>query len=205
MVEPVKTFDGWYSLHDFRSIDWVSWKLASEEERQEAIQEFTEIYNDWVQVETDKKGSHAFYKIVSQKADFLFMILRPTVEELNDVETAINKSKLGEYIILAHSYISVSGIPRYQPDKPGVNLEETPYIQERLYPTLPEWDHICFYPKNRKRTGDDNWYTLEKDVRGKLLYDHSLTGRQYAGKVQQYVTGSIGLDDWEWGVTLFAH
>jgi len=205
MVEPVKTFDGWYSLHDFRSIDWVSWKLASEEERQEAIQEFTEIYNDWVQVETDKKGSHAFYKIVSQKADFLFMILRPTVEELNDVETAINKSKLGEYLIPAHSYFSVIEISRYQPEKPGVNLEETPYIQERLYPTLPEWDHICFYPMNRKRTGDDNWYTLEKDVRGKLLYEHSLTGRQYAGKVQQYVTGSIGLDDWEWGVTLFAH
>lgn len=205
MAEPVKTFDGWYSLHDFRSIDWISWKLATEEERTEAVNEFIELFNEWNEVEERKEGSHAFYKIIGQKADFLFMILRPTVEELNDIETKINKSKLGDYLIPAHSYVSVIEISRYQPEKPGVNLEETPQIQERLYPTLPKWNHICFYPMNRRRIGDENWFTLDKEVRSKLLYQHSLTGRQYAGKVQQYVTGSIGFDDWEWGVTLFAH
>lgn len=205
MVEPVNTFDGWYSLHDFRTIDWISWKLASVEEKAQAIQEFTEIYNEWVETEKRKDGSHAFYTIIGQKADFLFMILRPTVEELNDIETKINKSKLGDYLIPAHSYVSVIEISRYQPEKPGVNLAESPQIKERLYPTLPKWNHICFYPMNRRRSGDENWFTLEKDVRAKLLYEHSKTGRKYAGKVQQYVTGSIGLDDWEWGVTLFAH
>src|SRR5690606_39615524 len=78
--EPVKTLDGWYSLHDFRTIDWASWKLASPEERKEAIEEFTDIYNEWVEVEEKKEGSHAFYTIIGQKADFLFWLLRPTPE-----------------------------------------------------------------------------------------------------------------------------
>lgn len=205
MVEAVKTFDGWYSLHDFRTIDWTSWKYASEQERQQAIFEFTRLFSKWEKVQDAAQGSHAFYNIVGQKADFMFMFLRPTMEELNEIETALNKSKLAEFLIPAHSYVSVVEISRYQPEKPGVNLAESPEIQKRLYPILPKWNHVSFYPMNRRRIGDENWYTLEKDVRGKLLYEHSKTGRQYAGKVQQVITGSIGFDDWEWGVTLFAH
>src|SRR5690625_2067171 len=205
MVEPVKTFDGWYSLHDLRSIDWTSWKYAGEEERQEAINEFTKLLTKWEQTEEDKKGSHAFYKVVGQKADFIFMFLRPTMEELNQIETEINKSKLGEFLIPAHSYVSVTEVSRYQPEDPDVDLEKSPYIQEKMYPILPKWDYMPFYPMNRRRVQDENWYTLDFDVRGKLLYEHSKTGRKYAGKVKQVVTGSIGFDDWEWGVTLFAH
>src|SRR5699024_7748370 len=80
-----------------------------------------------------------------------------------------------------------------------------PYVQKKLKPILPKWDHICYYPMSRKRDGNDNWYTLEKDERGKLLYEHSLTGRQYAEKIKQFIAGSIGYDEWEWAVTLFAH
>lgn len=205
MVEAVETFDGWYSLHDLRSIDWTSWKLAPEEERQQAITEFNEILTKWEVVEQEKQGSHAFYKIIGQKADFIFMILRPSLEEINEVETELNKSKLADYLIPTHSYVSVVEISRYQPEKPGEDLENSPYIQGRLYPTLPKWNYMSFYPMDRRREGNDNWYTLEKEVRGKLLYEHSKTGRKYAGKIQQVITGSIGLDDWEWGVTLFAH
>lgn len=205
MAEPVKTLDGWYSLHDFRTIDWASWKLASHEERKEAIEEFTDIYNEWVEVEEKKEGSHAFYTIIGQKADFLFWLLRPTPEELNEIETKINKSKLGEYLIPAHSFFSIIEISRYQPEKPGVNLAEIPEVKERLYPTLPKWNHICFYPMNRRRSGNENWFTLDKQIRATLLRQHGQTGAKYAGKVKQFVTGSIGLDDWEWGVTLFAH
>uniref|UniRef100_UPI00190D4D33 chlorite dismutase family protein n=1 Tax=Virgibacillus salexigens TaxID=61016 RepID=UPI00190D4D33 len=89
----------------------------------------------------------------------------------------------------------------YKVEKP----EELPEIAKRLKPILPKWGHVCFYPMDRRRQGEENWYTLEKDVRGQLLYEHSKTGRKYAGKVSQIITGSIGLDDWEWGVTLFAH
>lgn len=205
MVEAVKTFDGWYSLHDLRSIDWTSWKYAKEEERQEAIEEFTELLTKWEAVEEEKKGSHAFYKVIGHKADFMFMFLRPTVEELSEIETEINKSKMGDYLIPAHSYFSVVEISRYRPEKPGEDPEQNPYIQRRLYPTLPKWDYMSFYPMNRRRIGDENWYTLPFETRGKLLQEHANTGKQYAGKVQQVVTGSIGFDEWEWGVTLFAH
>src|SRR5699024_3595255 len=151
------------------------------------------------------KGSHAFYKVVGQKADFIFMFLRPTMEELNQIETEINKSKLGEVLIPAHSYVSVVEVWRYRREKPGEDVEKSSCVQGRLYPTLTKWYYMSFYQMDRRREGNDNWYTLEKDVRGKLLYEHSKTGRKYAGKIQQVITGSIGFDNWEWGVTLFAH
>lgn len=205
MAEPVKTLDGWYSLHDLRTFDWLSWKLATDEEREQAIKEFTELLHEWDEVEKRKEGSHAFYSVLGQKADFIFMILRPTPEELNEVETKLNKSKLGEYLLPAYSFVSIIEISRYQPERPGVNLAEMPEIKERLYPILPKWEHICFYPMNRRRSGDENWFTLNKQIRATLLRQHGQTGAKYAGKVKQFVTGSIGLDDWEWGVTLFAH
>ncbi|MBP1969821.1 chlorite dismutase [Virgibacillus natechei] len=205
MVEAVETMDGWYSLHDLRSIDWNSWKLASEEERKEAIDGFNELLAKWEAVEEEKQGSHVLYKVVGQKADLIFMFLRPTMDELTDIETEFNKSKFAEFLLPAHSYVSVVELSKYQPQKDGVDPETLPETQERLKPILPKWEHICFYPMDRRRVGEENWYTLEKSTRGKLLYEHSKTGRQYAGKVKQVITGSIGLDDWEWGVTLFAH
>lgn len=205
MVEAVETFDGWYCLHDMRTMDWTSWKLASAAERQAALVEFKQLVNKWEKVEEERKGSHVHYKIVGQKADIMFMFLRPTVDELSELETELNKTMLADFMIPMHSYLSVVEISRYQPEKEGVDYEALPEIQERLYPVLPKWDYISFYPMNRRRIGDENWYTLEKSVRGKLLYEHSKTGRKYAGKIKQIITGSIGFDDWEWGVTLFAH
>ncbi|HLR81315.1 MAG TPA: hydrogen peroxide-dependent heme synthase [Bacillota bacterium] len=205
MVEAVETMDGWYSLHDFRTIDWTSWKYASPSEREEAIRSFEDLVTKWEAVEEEKKGSHAMYTVVGQKADLMFMFLRPTMEELNELETELAKSKFAEFLIPAHSYVSIIELAKYRPAKDGVDPETLPETQARLKPILPKWEHICFYPMNRRREGNENWYTLEKDVRSKLLYEHSLTGRKYAGKVKQFITGSIGLDDWEWGVTLFAH
>ncbi|MGX9933498.1 hydrogen peroxide-dependent heme synthase [Virgibacillus salarius] len=204
MVEAVETMDGWYSLHDFRTVDWTSWKLATEDERKEAIDSLQHLLVKWDKVEDGKDGSHALYNIVGQKADLMFMFLRPTTNELATIETELNKSKMGEFLIPAHSYVSIVELSKYRPYKEE-HPEEIPEIAARLKPILPKWEHVCFYPMDRRRHGDQNWYTLEKDVRGKLLYEHSMTGRKYAGKVSQIITGSIGLDDWEWGVTLFAH
>lgn len=205
MVEAVETMDGWYSLHDMRSVDWISWKLASEEEREEALDSFHKLIEKWEKVEEGKNGSHALYTVVGQKADLMFMFLRPTMEELNELETELNKSKMAEFLIPEHSYVSIIELAKYRKSKDGVDPETLPEVQARLKPILPKWEHICFYPMNRRRIGEENWYTLESDARGKLLYEHSKTGRKYAGKVKQYITGSIGIDDWEWGVTLFAH
>jgi chlorite dismutase len=205
MVEAVETMDGWYSLHDLRVIDWTSWKMISSEERQAAIKEFEDLLSKSEAVEEAENGSHVMYQVVGQKADLMFMFLRPTMEELAELETAFNKTKLAEFLIPTYSYVSVVELSKYQPQKDGVDPETLPETQARLKPILPKWNHMSFYPMSRKREVGDNWYTLEKGERGKLLYEHSKTGRKYAGKVKQIITGSIGFDDMEWGVTLFAH
>ncbi|MDC3414970.1 hydrogen peroxide-dependent heme synthase [Terrihalobacillus insolitus] len=204
MPEAVETMDGWYCLHDLRTIDWTSWKLASNEERQAAINELQQLVSKWEDVESSKNGSHALYRITGQKADIIFMILRPTMEELQEVETAFNKSTFAAYTVPTYSYVSVVELSKYMA-KGGEDPEQNPEIQARLKPTLPKWNHICFYPMDKRRQGNDNWYMLPKDDRSKLMYEHSKTGRKYAGKIRQIITGSMGFDDWEWGVTLFAH
>ncbi|SFE08397.1 chlorite dismutase [Lentibacillus persicus] len=200
-AEAVKTLDGWYCLHDMRTMDWTSWKKVSNEERLEAIEEFKELLTKWEAVEEAEKGSHALYKIVGQKADLMFMFLRPTMDELSDIETAFNKTKFAEFLIPAHSYVSVVELSQYS----GNSSAEDPKTRERLYPILPKWDYVSFYPMDKRREGEENWYSLSFKERAKLLYEHSKTGRKYAGEVKQIITGSFGFDDWEWGVTLFAH
>ncbi|PEZ04296.1 heme-dependent peroxidase [Bacillus sp. AFS018417] len=202
MSEAAKTLDGWYCLHDFRSMDWAAWKTLSSDERQQAMFEFFNIVEKWNKTETAKQGSHAMYTIVGQKADIMFMILRPTMEELNEIEAEFNKTTLAEYMLPTYSYVSVVELSNYLP------AEEDPYqnpqILARLYPTLPKANHVCFYPMDKRRQGDDNWYMLPMEERKKLMYSHGKIGRQYAGKVRQIITGSVGFDDYEWGVTLFA-
>lgn len=205
MVEAVETMDGWYCLHDMRSINWATWTEASEIERNLAITECQYLFSTWDYVEEQKLGSQVLYQIVGHKADILFMFLRPTLEELTEIETLLNKSLIGKYLLPTHSHFSVIELSRYKPEKDGVDPQNLPETQARLKPILPKWEYISFYPMSRKRDGNDNWYTLEKQERSKLLYEHSLTGRKYAGIVKQYISGSIGFDKWEWGVTLFAH
>ncbi|MFT4416221.1 hydrogen peroxide-dependent heme synthase [Fredinandcohnia humi] len=202
MAEAAKTLDGWYCLHDFRTVDWTSWKSLSSDERQAAIHEFLGLVEKWNATQTEKKGSHALYTIVGQKADFMMMILRPTMEELNEIETEFNKSKLAEYTIPAHSYVSVVELSNYLPG--DEDPYQNPHVQARLYPILPKSKYVCFYPMDKRRQGEDNWYMLPMAERQSLMRSHGMIGRGYAGKVKQIITGSVGFDDYEWGVTLFS-
>ncbi|WP_335871421.1 hydrogen peroxide-dependent heme synthase [Bacillus sp. 2205SS5-2] len=199
MSEPAQTLDGWYSLHDFRSMDWTTWKMLSSDERESAMYEFLQFLT---KLNGTKEGSHALYTIVGQKADFMLMILRPTMEELNELETEFNKLTISEYTVPAFSYVSVVELSNYLPS------DEDPYenahVRSRLYPELPKAKHICFYPMDKRRQGDDNWYMLPMEDRRSMMRSHGMIGRQYAGKVKQVITGSVGFDDYEWGVTLFA-
>ncbi|MGP4072367.1 hydrogen peroxide-dependent heme synthase [Piscibacillus sp. B03] len=203
MPEAVETFDGWYCLHDFRKVDWNAWKLASQEERDQALQEFNELVQNWEDIESNRNGSVGLYQIIGQKADLLIMNLRPTMDELTDLETDFNKTKLAEFLVPAYSFVSVVELSAYMAK--GKDPETDPEFQARLKPVLPKWEHICFYPMDRKKGEANNWFMEEKDERGRLMYEHGMTGRKYAGKVRQIITGSIGFDDWEWGVTLYAH
>ncbi|OIJ21829.1 heme-dependent peroxidase [Anaerobacillus alkalidiazotrophicus] len=202
MSEAAKTLEGWYCLHDFRAINWEKWKLLSTEEQEQITSEFVSILKKWENAEKRKAGSHALYSIVGQKADIMIMILRPTMEEVNEVENAFNKSRFAEYTIPTYSYVSVVELSNYLPS--NVDPNEDPEIQARLKPILPKAQHICFYPMNKRREGNDNWYMLSMDERRSLMRSHGMIGRGYAGKVKQIITGSVGFDDWEWGVTLFS-
>ena len=207
MAEAVITMDGWFALHDTRDFDWTSWKLTSEEERKQAVDEFKQLIDKWEPVEQEKKGTQDMYKVVGNKADLMFVFLRPTTEELEEIKREINKSKLGDYLIPAYSYLSVVEMPIHNPRAKEKELDYDnldPKIEARLHPILPKRNHICFYPMARRRWQNANWFEISKEERNRLLFDHGMTGRQYAGKVQQIVTGSMGLDEFEWGVTLFA-
>lgn len=203
MSEAAQTLEGWYCLHDFRSVDWSAWKTLTDDERQEAIYEFLSLAEKWQQTENNNEGSHAIYTVVGQKADIMFMILRPTMEELNEIETAFNKTKLAEYLVPAYSYVSVVELSNYLPSNGG-DPYENPEVRRRLFPILPKTKHICFYPMDKRRQGNDNWYMLPMEERRNLMRAHGMTGRKYAGKVVQIITGSVGFDDYEWGVTLFS-
>lgn len=204
MSEAVQTLDGWYCLHDFRKIDWTSWKQLSEAERNEAVQEFEHMLNNWHVVEEGEKGSHAFYSIVGQKADLMFMILRPTMDELNEVETELNKTTLADFFIPTYSYVSVVELSSYLGKDDGSDPYENPYVRSRLYPNLPKSKYFCFYPMDKRRQGNDNWYMLSMEERRDFMRSHGEIGRKYADKVKQIITGSVGFDDWEWGVSLFS-
>ena len=202
MSEAAVTLDGWYCLHDFRTVDWTTWKMVPSEERQAAIHEFMALVDKWNTTQSEKNGSHALYTIVGQKADFMMMILRPTMEELNEIENEFNKSKLAEFTIPVHSYVSVVELSNYLPA--GEDPYQNPQILARLYPELPKAKHVCFYPMDKRRQGNDNWYMLPMEDRRNMMRSHGMIGRQYAGKVKQIITGSVGFDDYEWGVTLFS-
>ncbi|NDI36799.1 hydrogen peroxide-dependent heme synthase [Chengkuizengella sediminis] len=203
MSEAALTLEGWYALHDFRAMDWNAWKSLSPAERKQAEDEFLSFIQEWSDIEEKKQGSTAIYSIVGQKADFVMMHLRETLEEINELENAFNKTTLAQFTIPTYSYVSVVELSNYMAQGDGDPMQN-PEIIARLKPTLPKANHLCFYPMNKRREGNDNWYMLSMEERRGMMRSHGMIGRQYAGKVKQIITGSVGFDDWEWGVTLFA-
>jgi len=203
MSEVAQTLEGWYSLHDFRSVNWTVWTNLTPEERAAAIEEYKKLEQKWRQTEANKEGSTAVYGIVGQKADLMFMHLRETLEELQDIETEFNKTLLASALVPTYSYVSIVELSNYV-HEPGQDPMQNPHIVARLKPELPKAKHVCFYPMDKRRQGNDNWYMLPMDARREMMRSHGMIGRKYAGLVKQIITGSIGFDNWEWGVTLFA-
>lgn len=134
--------------------------------------------------------------ILGHKADLALMIVGPEWWRLRHLQTEV----VAAGFELVDSYVSLTEVSEYAKGLP----EE--YVQARLYPTLPpeglrSW---CFYPMSKGRTVGANWYTLDYDERNELMREHGGTGRTFRGRVIQLITGSTGLDEYEWGVTLFA-
>lgn len=202
MVESVETFDGWYALHDFRKINWEKWQLASEKERKNALDEFQTLLNRWQGVEDHEKGSHALYSIIGQKADIMFMLLRPTMKDINQLENQFNKTALAHYTRPVYSYVSIIEKSTYT--KRETDPYQDPAMLAKLYPTIPKTDYVCFYPMSKLRGEINNWFTLSKEERGRMMFEHIGTSKPYTKDIKRIITGSIGFDDYEWGVSLFS-
>jgi chlorite dismutase len=134
--------------------------------------------------------------VLGHKADLAFMALGEDLWRLRRLQADLQAAGLD----LCDSYVSLTEISEYAQGVP----EEMK--QARLYPKLPPEGKpaFCFYPMSKRRLPEQNWFTLPYDERKELMYEHGASGRRFAGRVLQVVTGSTGLDDYEWGVTLFA-
>jgi peroxiredoxin len=133
--------------------------------------------------------------VLGHKAELAFMALGPDLWRLRDFQTVLTHAGLD----IVDSYVSLTELSEYAQGVPE------PMKQARLYPQLPPegkpaW---CFYPMSKRRGETDNWFTLPYDDRSELMHEHGASGRKFAGRILQLITGSTGLDDYEWGVTLF--
>ena len=135
------------------------------------------------------------FSVLGHKADVGFLALGPDAVQLRRFQSALQRAGLQ----VVHSYVSLTEVSEYAQGMP----EEM--LNARLYPTLPPEGKqaICFYPMSKRRNVEQNWFTLPYDDRKELMYEHGASGRKFSGRILQFVTGSTGLDDYEWGVTLF--
>jgi peroxiredoxin len=133
--------------------------------------------------------------LLGHKADAAFMVLHENLRELRTFQTALQRAGLD----VVDSYVSLSEVSEYAKGMP----EEM--LKVRYYPTVPPagFPAWCFYPMSKKREGHANWFTVPYEKRHELMAEHGKSGRTFAGRVAQYITGSCGVDDYEWGVTLF--
>lgn len=221
------TLEGHYVLHQLFRMTPVE---ADEEEtlrRREAASALAQLIASWEDL--GDEGWSGLYRIVGGGTDYLLMHFRPTLDALGDTEAAIRRSPISRYLEPTGDYLSVvelslyhatAGLLQEARERGIVPASEgwqemvearraqeggSKYAMQRLRPTQPdEMPYICFYPMDKRRRPGQNWYALPVEERARMIQEHGMTGRRYAGRVSQVISGSIGLDDWEWAVTLFA-
>jgi chlorite dismutase len=210
---PPPTEEGWFALHDFRTVDWDAWRAADEATREAAVEEGREFLQAAEAVDDADAGGSTTYAVLGHKADLLLFHLRPTIAHLDALERRFEDTALANFTDRAASFVSVTEVSGYTTPEAfedgGIDAIEDAglrnYMQTRLHPGLPDADYVSFYPMDKRRGAEDNWYDLPFDERAEHMRAHGEIGRDYAGQVTQIITGSIGLDDFEWGVTLFSN
>lgn len=220
------TLEGSCALHQMFRFRWRAWCELPDWHRDRIVQHTVRLMSP---LETGSSIGHAnqsaIYSQLGHKADLLIVHFRDTFEELNQIETLLARSELADFLEPVYSYVSVVELGLYESSaKTYTQLNEAgkePHTADwnegvrevvdrqsaamasRLYPTIPDLKYICFYPMDRKRGEQQNWYSVPMAERQRMMHDHGMIGRRYADSVKQIITGSIGFDDWEWGVTLF--
>ncbi len=165
---------------------------------------------------------------VGGKADLVFFLLGADLARIGQLHRDLENCFPPGILQPVYSYLSVTELSEYMSTEednlktleqekltPGTEPYEkraselrqrkADYEHYRLYPELPDWEVMAFYPMSKRRQGGDNWYSLDFAARKKLMAGHARVGRKYGGRISQLISGSTGLDDWEWGVTLMAH
>ncbi|WEL29989.1 heme-binding protein [Haloferax volcanii] len=209
MVEAPQTDEGWFALHDFRTVDWDAWRDAPEHERRRAIEEGVAYLDAHEAVEDAEAGASAVFSVLGHKADFVVVHFRPTLDDVSRAERQFERTALAAFTEQPTSYVSVTEVSGYVSDDYFEGNEEDidagllRYIEGKLKPDIPEDTYMSFYPMSKRRGEEHNWYDLSFDERRDLMSTHGDTGRKYAGKIKQVIASSVGFDDYEWGVTLF--
>jgi chlorite dismutase len=209
MVEPPRTDEGWFALHDFRQIDWDGWRDAPERERERAVEEGTAFLRSQEALDDAEEGASAVFSILGHEADLLVLHFRPTMDALSAAERRFEGTAFAEYTERADSYVSVTEVSGYVSDEyftgDEAEMDEglRRYIEGKLEPDIPDDEYVSFYPMSKRRGEEHNWYDLSFEERAELMSGHGDVGREYAGDIKQVIASSVGFDDYEWGVTLF--
>ena len=214
------TLEGASLLHQMFRLRWPAWKSLPEARRSEILEEAKRTFS------TMEQNQSALFSLLGHKGDLMLLHFRNSFDELNQAELCVAQLQLSEFLEPTSSYLSVVELGLYEStvrlnatlEEKGIapgspeSVQETEQVLEqqrkamhpRLWPEIPPRRYCCFYPMDKKRGEMKNWYSVPITDRQRLMHEHGLIGRKYAGSVKQIISGSIGFDDWEWGVDLFA-
>ena len=217
--------EGWHCLHLYYRIEYGQWELLSPEERNRAKTRLSSLVQE---VRSMDSTQLVALGVVTPKADIGFMLITPDLQSANRIEKRLSLSLGADVLAPVYSYLSLTeeseyvtteeeyaqnlareqnikaNSPKFEEAMATFRERMKHYRQDRVYPTLPDWPIVCFYNMSKRRGEHRNWYALPYEERRNLMKGHATVGREFAGKVKQLITGSTGLDDAEWGVTLFA-
>jgi len=220
-IPPVPlTIEGAALLHQMALVRWPAWRALDPGARAEIIEEAAEA------LEALETNRSAAYELLGHKGNIMLVHFRADFDELVKVQRTLDRLRLWDFLEQTTSYLSVVELGLYESTgkvygslaERGIEthseewkaaIEETlqrqrEAMRSRLYPEIPQAKYLCFYPMDRRRGEQKNWYQVSFEDRQAMMQDHGAIGRRYAGTVKQIISGSIGFDDWEWGVDLFA-
>ena len=219
------TLEGAHALHQFFRFDWKAWHAVPADEREKIGAEASAVLGS-LEKSADGKIHSGLFSQLGHKGDLVMVHFRDSLEALNQVELQLAQTALYGFLDQRHSYVSVvelglyestrktyeaasaKGFEQFSPEwkaEVSASLERgAAAMAPRLWPAVPDTKYLCFYPMDRKRDEVKNWYMVDFAERQRMMHEHGMIGRRYADQVKQIITGSIGYDDWEWGVDLFA-
>jgi chlorite dismutase len=217
--------EGRHVVHLFFRVEHSLWDVLDLPARIEAKTALAELVQE---IRATPGTQLLLFSMVTPKADLGFMLVTPDLQQADAFSKRLAQSLGPDVLSPAFSWLSMTerseyttsdeeyartleaeenlapGTPEHEEKMAAFRARMTKYLKDRLEPNLPDWPVVCFYPMSKRRVPGQNWYALDFDARKKLMAGHARVGRTYAGRVLQLITGSTGLDDGEWGVTLFS-